>query len=270
MPHRDNLWLDGNRRQERYLTPERKNRKAYYGFEEIPASDKAARVRAHFDSVAHVYDFMNTVLSLGIHHLWKREAVAWMKLGPGHRVLDVAGGTGDLALLAARAAGEEGRVTIYDINWSMMSAGFANIRRAPAGNSIRWCQGDAERIAFADESFDAVMVGFGIRNVTRPEKGFAEMQRVLKPDGVLMCLEFSKPANPLFRWLYDAYSFTAMPILGAALAGSSQAYHHLSESIRTWAMPDDLSEMLVRVGLTEVRYRRLTNGIAVVHLAKKP
>ncbi len=242
---------------------------AFFGFEQIEAREKSARVLRHFNSVAHVYDFMNTLLSFGIHHAWKRAAVRMLRLEPGDRVLDVCGGTGDLALLAARQVGPRGRVAIYDINRAMIAAGLHKVRGGPFEGRIRHVQGDAERIACPAAAFDAAMVGFGIRNVTRMRQGFAEMHRVLKPGGRLMCLEFSRPVWPVFRRLYDAYSFYAMPFLGDLIAGSRKAYTHLPESIRMFPLPDELAAMLRDIGFGTVSYRRFTNGIAVAHLAVK-
>ena len=243
--------------------------RAFFGFEPIEARDKSDRVRRHFDSVAHVYDLMNTILSFGIHHHWKREAVRMLRLRPRDRVLDVCGGTGDLALLAAGQVGPAGRVVIYDINRLMLAAGLPKTTRPPWAGRIRHIQGDAEAISFPGASFDAAMVGFGIRNVTRMRRGFAEMHRVLRPGGRLMCLEFSQPAWPPFRTLYDAYSFLIMPLLGEVIAGSRKAYMHLPESIRSFPLPDELATLLREVGFEQVSFRRFTNGIAVAHLGVK-
>jgi demethylmenaquinone methyltransferase/2-methoxy-6-polyprenyl-1,4-benzoquinol methylase len=212
---------------------------------------------------------MNTLLSFGIHHLWKRNAVRWMHLREGDRVLDVCGGTGDLALLAANAIGARGQVVIYDINRAMMQAGRPKFEARGLADRIRLAQGDAERLAFPEASFDAVMVGFGIRNVTRMQTAFREMHRVLRPGGSLMCLEFSKPTSAWFRWLYDLYSFQAMPLLGGLIAGSSQAYACLPETIRMFPLAEELVALLQDAGFWEVSFHRLTNGIAVVHLAHK-
>ena len=243
--------------------------RAFFGYEQIEAREKSERVRRHFDSVAHVYDFMNSLLSFGIHHAWKRESVRLLNLRPGDRVLDVCGGTGDLAILAARRVGPRGRVAIYDINRAMIEAGLPKVRGGPFAGRIRHVQGDAERIASPAAAFDAAMVGFGIRNVTRMRRGFAEMHRVLKPGGRLLCLEFSRPVSPVFRRLYDFYSFHVMPVLGDLVAGSRKAYTHLPESIRMFPLPDELAAMLREVGFARVSYRRFTDGIAVAHLAVK-
>jgi len=263
----NNLWLEDEERRLQLETDSSRSESAFFGFERIQAQEKTERVLKHFNSVAHVYDFMNTLLSFGIHYAWKRASVRMLELKPGDRVLDVCGGTGDLAILAARQVGRRGRVVIYDINRAMMAAGLHKVRSAPLEDRIRHVQGNAEEIAFRDHSFDAAMVGFGIRNVTRMRQAFAEMHRVLKPGGKLMCLEFSRPVWPVFRWLYDAYSFYGMPFLGDLIAGSRKAYMHLPESIRMFPLPDELADMLRQVGFSRVDYRRFTNGIAVAHLS---
>jgi len=241
----------------------------YFGYRKIPREEKVQRTCLHFEAVAKRYDFMNTLLSFGIHYLWKHAAIRMMKLNPGDRVLDVCGGTGDLSILAQRAVGPAGRVVLYDINRAMIQAGKTKPTHSSLRSRIRYVQGNAEELSFPDSYFDAAMVGFGIRNVTRMEKGFGEMHRVLKPDGKLMCLEFSKPTAPLFRFLYDFYSFKIMPLLGELLAGSRKAYTLLPESIRTFPLPDGLTDILKKIGFKRVVYRRLTNGIAVVHLGEK-
>ncbi len=267
MPLTKPFWLDDAERRRQVEAPAGES--AYFGFERIRAAEKTRRVVKHFDAVAHVYDAMNSLLSFGIHHAWKRASVRMLGLRSGERVLDVCGGTGDLARLAARRTGPRGRVVIYDINRAMIAAGLPKLAGSPLAVRIRHVQGDAEEIAFPDGSFDAVMVGFGIRNVTRMRRGFAEMARVLSPGGRLLCLEFSRPVSPLFRWLYDAYSFYAMPVIGELIAGSRRAYTHLPESIRMFPLPDELSGLLRGVGFNRVGYRRFTNGIAVAHVAVK-
>ncbi len=226
-------------------------------------------VRRHFDSVAKKYDSMNTLLSLGIHYQWKRMAVRMMGLKNGDLVLDVCGGTGDLSRMAAGLVAPSGRVALYDINWEMMAAGRPRIERSGHTRRISHIQGNAERIAFPDNTFDAAMVGFGIRNLTHFENGFREMHRVLKPGGTMMCLEFSEPVTPWFRRLYDFYSFHVMPLVGKVLAGCQPAYTYLPESIRLFPDPDKLKGILEDIGLRDVSYRRLTDGIAVVHIGKK-
>jgi demethylmenaquinone methyltransferase/2-methoxy-6-polyprenyl-1,4-benzoquinol methylase len=269
MPLNQKTWLEDDQRQRQVDPRSAAADEAFFGFERVQAREKAERVLKHFNSVAAVYDFMNTLLSFGIHHAWKRASVRMLDLQAGERVLDVCGGTGDLAILAARRLGPRGQVIIYDINRAMIEAGTHKVRGRRLGAPVRQVQGDAERIAFPDRSFDAAMVGFGIRNVVHMRQGFAEMYRVLRPGGRLMCLEFSRPVWPVFRWLYDVYSFYIMPFLGELIAGSRKAYTHPPESIRMFPLPEELADMLRQVGFRQVDYRRYTNGIAVAHRAVK-
>ncbi len=262
-------WLEEEKRRAQLHNHEKSADTTYFGYERVRTSGKTDRVLQHFNSVARHYDFMNTLLSFGIHYAWKRTAVRLLKLSSGDRVLDVCGGTGDLAILAARKVGPAGRVVIYDINRAMIQAGLHKAINTEIETRLRHVQGNAECISFPDRHFEAAMVGFGIRNVTHMEKGFEEMYRVLKPGGKMMCLEFSKPTWPVFRWFYDFYSFYIMPFLGQLIAGNRKAYTHLPESIRMFPLPDELSELLKKIGFSQVTYRRLTNGIAVIHLAVK-
>jgi demethylmenaquinone methyltransferase / 2-methoxy-6-polyprenyl-1,4-benzoquinol methylase len=259
--------LDGKHIQDVPLHPT--EAMVHIGYREIPAGEKAAWVSGQFDAVAGRYDFMNSLLSLGIHHVWKSAAVRMMGLKEGDRVLDLCGGTGDLALRAAPRVGDRGRVINYDINHRMMSVSCAKVQRTRLTDRIYHVRGDAERIAFPADVFDAAMVGFGIRNLTRLRQGFGEMRRVLKPGGTMMCLEFSRPAAPWFRRLYDFYSFRIMPRAGALLGGTREAYTYLPESIRLFPPQDELAALLTDMGYQAVRYRNLTGGIAAVHLAVK-
>lgn len=242
---------------------------ASFGYRRVPAGAKGLLVGKHFHTVARRYDLMNTLLSFGLHHLWKRTAVKMLGLKAGDLVLDVCGGTADLALLAARMVGSRGRVLVYDINRAMLNAGRPKVARSPLAGRILYLQGDAERLSCPDNLFDAAMVGFGIRNLTHPDAGFGEMHRVLKPGGRLMCLEFSQPTWAWFRWLYDQYSFYFMPLAGKVMAGSRQAYTYLPQSIRRFAQPGDLRAVLEEIGFSQVRFRRLSNGIAAVHVGVK-
>jgi demethylmenaquinone methyltransferase/2-methoxy-6-polyprenyl-1,4-benzoquinol methylase len=239
---------------------------ADFGYLKVPVDEKVHWVQRHFNTIAGKYDLMNTILSLGIHHLWKRAAVNMMRLRRGDSVIDVCGGTGDLSVLAARDVGPSGRVVLYDFNRPMIQAGLPRVKRSSFGHRILFVQGDAEQISFPDQCFDGAMVGFGIRNLTELERGFHEIYRVLKPGGRLMCLEFSSPTSPLFRRIYDWYSFSVMPRLGELMVGSRLAYTYLPESIRMFLSPEALREAMVKVGFTQVAFRRLTNGIAVVHV----
>ena len=247
----------------------RKEKMTRFGYNQIPENEKMEQVQNHFDTVANRYDFMNSVLSFGIHHLWKRKAVKMLSLKQGDWVIDVCGGTGDLCLLAAGTVRPSGRVMLYDINWSMIKRSRTKIRRAGSGDCVSVIQGDAESISFRDACFDAAMVGFGVRNLTNMKAGFSEMYRILKPGGRLMCLEFSKPTASLFRWLYDFYSFHIMPLLGWLFVGAKKAYTYLPESIRAFQSPDEITAILKHIGFDVVLQRRLTNGIAVIHVAIK-
>ncbi len=240
-----------------------------FGYATVAVEEKPGLVHDHFSSSARRYDLMNSVMSLGVHHLWRRAAVRSMPLRPGDRVLDVCGGTADLSILAARAVGPKGRVCLYDFNRQMIEAGRPKVVRASLSDRIRFVRGDAQEIAMKSGRFDAAMVGFGVRNLTDMEQGFREMRRVLKPGGTLMCLEFSRPTSAWFRGLYDLHSFLYMPLVMRLLGRSMPSYTYLPESIRTFPLPDELSALLERVGFTDVRYRRLTNGISVVHTARR-
>lgn len=258
-------WSGQRERQEQADASVASTRRARFGIEELPAESKQSRVRAHFDSVSRRYDFMNTMLSLGMHLWWKRIAVARLAPAAGERVLDVCGGTGDLAALAARRVSPSGLVAVCDMTRSMLRAG----KRKRLRGNICWVQGDAERIPLPDACVDAVMIGFGLRNLTYPESGLVEMARVLRPGGGFACLEFSRPTNPVLRGLYDLYSFTLMPLLGRIFAGNSVAYRRMAESIRLFSLPGEVSAMMRRAGFVSIRVELLTNGVAALHTARK-
>ena len=262
-------WFDATVRRAQLDDHVDRTEVAHFGYRRMPTAEKVDWVRRHFNRVAPKYDFMNTLLSFGIQYAWKRQAIRMMGLKKEDRVLDVCGGTADLSIMAARRTGDEGLCVVYDINHAMLRAGQPKIRALPWGERVQLIQGDAEKITFPDNTFDAAMVGFGIRNVTHMERGFREMHRVLKPGGKFMCLEFSRPLNPVFRWLYDVYSFYVMPFLGHLLVGSAESYACLPETIRLFHLPDEIAAILNRTGFRRVTYRRLTNGIAVVHVGRK-
>lgn len=259
-----NKWYPKEKRLEQLETHVSITRTAKFGFTAYAESDKVLRVNQHFNTIATRYDFMNTILSGGIHYAWKRRAIEMLMIKPDHRVLDVCGGTGDMACLSASRTGEKGMSIVYDINRKMMQQG-----QKKSMKGVTFVQGDAECISFPDNSFDGVSIGFGIRNVTHLETGFREIFRVLKPGGTLCCLEFSKPDNPVFRTLYDFYSFRIMPFLGGLITGSKEAYIAFPESIRAFPLPEELGMVLENIGFKEVKIKKLTNGIAVIHSAKK-
>ena len=249
--------------------PSTDSAQAGFGYSTVAVEAKPKLVQDHFNSSARRYDLMNTVMSLGVHHRWRRTAIKMMGLKEGDHVLDVCGGTADLSILAGKAIGPKGSLTLYDFNRSMMEAGRSKVVRAALTDRIRYVQGDAQEIALESGQFDAAMVGFGIRNLTDPERGFEEMHRVLKTGGKLMCLEFSQPTSAWFRRLYDLHSFIYMPLVMRTLGRSMPSFTYLPESIRTFPLPDELSASLERIGFTDVTYRSLTNGISVVHLGTK-
>lgn len=263
-------WRDKLGRQSMLDHQIRQDKTAAFGFEVVPEKEKTEHVRQHFDSVAEKYDLMNTLLSGGIHYLWKRQAMTALEPKPGEKVLDVCGGTGDLSILAHKKVGPKGLVTVFDINQAMMQAGRKTKKKQRIRSKLTYVQGNAEQISFPDATFDKTIVGFGIRNVTHMMQGFSEMYRVLQPGGRMVCLEFSKPVWPFFRILYDFYSFTIMPRLGELLVGSWKAYEHLPETIRLFPLPDELADILTEIGFEDVQYERLTNGIAVIHSGTKP
>ncbi|MEO5732616.1 MAG: bifunctional demethylmenaquinone methyltransferase/2-methoxy-6-polyprenyl-1,4-benzoquinol methylase UbiE [Rubrivivax sp.] len=238
----------------------------HFGFENVDESDKATRVRGVFDSVAPRYDLMNDVLSFGLHRAWKAYTVAVAAVQPGMRVLDIAGGTGDLARAFARDAGPQGQVVLSDINESMLAVG--RDRLLDAGIVMPSVACDAERLPFAPESFDLVSVAFGLRNMTRKEAALAEMCRVLRPGGRLLVLEFSKPAAALQK-PYDWYSFKLMPLLGKWVANDADSYRYLAESIRMHPDQAALRTLMKGAGFGHVDVHNLAGGIVALHVGIK-
>ena len=235
---------------------------ADFGFKQVPEDDKARQVAGVFDSVAPRYDLMNDLMSLGLHRAWKAFAVAVSGVREGQRVLDVAGGSGDLARAFARRVGASGEVWLTDINAAMLGAG--RDRLLDAGLAAPLAQCDAERLPFRSGSFDCVSVAFGLRNMTRKEAALAEMARVLKPGGRLLVLEFSKVWKPLEK-AYDWYSFNVLPRLGRRFAQDEASYRYLAESIRMHPGQEALRGMIERAGLEDVEYFNLAAGIVALH-----
>jgi demethylmenaquinone methyltransferase/2-methoxy-6-polyprenyl-1,4-benzoquinol methylase len=237
----------------------------HFGFEEVAWSDKAGRVRGVFDSVAPKYDLMNDLMSGGLHRLWKSFALSQTGLRPGQRVLDVAGGTGDLARGLTKQVGEQGLVVLSDINGSMLSHGRDRLIDEGRLKGLAYVQANAECLPFADASFDCVTIGFGLRNVTDKARAVASMRRVLKPGGQLLILEFSQPVAPGLKPVYDAYSFNILPVLGQLVAGDAASYRYLAESIRKHPDQESLLGMMREAGLEDCRYHNLSGGIVALH-----
>ncbi len=238
--------------------------RTHFGYTTVSSADKTRLVRGVFDSVASKYDLMNDLMSGGLHRLWKRFAVAEAGVRHGHVVLDLAGGTGDLARAFAARVGDEGRVVLADINRAMLEQGRRRLVDAGVGGNLSIVQADAENLPFADGSFDRVSIAFGLRNVTDKAASLASIRRVLKPGGKLLILEFSKPLEPL-RPAYDLYSFRVLPLLGRLVANDADSYRYLAESIRMHPDQDTLLAMLEAAGLERCRYQNLAGGVVALH-----
>lgn len=238
----------------------------HFGFETVAEDEKARKVAAVFDSVSDRYDLMNDLMSAGLHRVWKRFTTELAAIRPGNRVLDIAGGSGDLALAFAKAAGNRGRVILTDINGNMLARG--RDRLLDRGVVAETVQCDGEALPFASDYFDCVSVAFGLRNMTHKDRALREMQRVLRPGGRLLVLEFSKVWVPL-RSAYDAYSFNLLPQLGQWVAKDAASYRYLAESIRMHPDQDQLADMLRAAGLERVEYFNMSAGVVAVHRGYK-
>ena len=233
-------------------------------YREVPREDKAPLVRQVFDSVASRYDLMNDLMSLGIHRLWKAALVDMVAPRAGQALLDVAGGTGDVAFrLQDRAP--RARIGVCDINEQMLSVGRDRAIDAGRLAGLDWTVGNAEALPFADRSFDAYTIAFGLRNVTDIDAALAEARRVLKPGGRFFCLEFSHVVLPALQQIYDRYSFTVLPLLGGIVAGDKQAYRYLAESIRRFPDQQALLDRMAAAGLERARFRNMTGGVVAIH-----
>ena len=237
-------------------------RTTHFGYRTVAETEKSERVAQVFDSVAARYDLMNDLMSLGLHRMWKSFAVAQAALRPGRKVLDVAGGTGDLARAMARQVGATGEVWLTDINLSMLAKG--RDRLLDDGEDRPAVQCDAERLPFRDDYFDRVTVAFGLRNMTHKERALGEMRRVVKPGGRVLVLEFSKVSAPL-SLAYDIYSFAVLPWLGRHVARDEASYRYLAESIRMHPDQRTLAAMMTAAGLDRVRYSNLNGGVVALH-----
>ena len=234
----------------------------HFGFQTVPEAEKAGRVHGVFSSVASRYDVMNDLMSGGVHRLWKDAMMDWLAPRPGQRLLDVAGGTGDVAFRFLKRA-PEATAVVCDMTTAMLEAG--QLRREPEAARVDWVEGDAMALPFADGTFDVYTISFGIRNVTRIPDALREAYRVLRPGGRIMVLEFSQIPNEAMQWAYDRYSFNVIPALGKVVTGDRDSYQYLVESIRQFPDQETFAGMIRAAGFGQVKYRNLTMGVAALH-----
>lgn len=239
-------------------------RTTHFGFETIPEADKAGKVQGVFNSVASKYDVMNDVMSAGVHRVWKDAMMDWLAPRPRQRLLDVAGGTGDIAFRFLKRAGTA-HATVLDLTEPMLLEGRRRAEAEQMAEQLEWIVGDAMSLPFADNSFDVYTISFGIRNVTRPQEALNEAFRVLKPGGRLMVLEFSQIPNAMLQKAYDLYSFNIIPEMGRMIAGDRDSYQYLVESIRNFPDQETFLSMVRKAGFGNAKYRNLTMGIAALH-----
>jgi demethylmenaquinone methyltransferase/2-methoxy-6-polyprenyl-1,4-benzoquinol methylase len=241
-----------------------------FGYEQVNVEEKAGKVAEVFHSVAGNYDLMNDLMSGGIHRLWKRVTIEMSGVRPGHHVLDIAGGTGDLAAKFSRIVGPEGTVVLADINDSMLKVGRDRLVDQGITDNVRFSQADAQHLPFPDNTFDVITIAFGLRNVTDKDMALRSMLRVLKPGGKLLVLEFSKPPNSLLSKIYDGYSFNVLPKLGKLFANDADSYQYLAESIRMHPNQETLLQMMDTAGFENTDYHNMTGGIVALHRGVKP
>ncbi|QLF93354.1 bifunctional demethylmenaquinone methyltransferase/2-methoxy-6-polyprenyl-1,4-benzoquinol methylase UbiE [Pseudomonas sp. ABC1] len=242
----------------------------HFGYQSVPESRKAERVAEVFHSVAAKYDLMNDLLSGGMHRLWKRFTIELSGARHGNRILDIAGGTGDLARQFSRIVGPTGQVVLADINASMLKVGRDRLLDKGVAGNIEFVQADAEKLPFPDNHFDVVTIAFGLRNVTHKDEAIRSMLRVLKPGGRLLVLEFSKPSSALLSKAYDTYSFNVMPLIGKLVTKDAESYRYLAESIRMHPDQETLKGMMHEAGFENVTYHNMTGGIVALHRGIKP
>jgi demethylmenaquinone methyltransferase/2-methoxy-6-polyprenyl-1,4-benzoquinol methylase len=237
----------------------------HFGYREVPESEKQRMVDQVFESVAGNYDLMNDLMSLGVHRAWKRDFVANSGVQLGDRVLDLAGGTGDIAALMSTIVGARGQIVLTDVNDAMLDHGRQRLEDRGIVGNVTYALANAEQLPFGDGRFDAVTMAFGLRNVTHKEAALAEMLRVLRPGGRALILEFSEVRHEPLKIAYDAWSFGVLPLLGRIIADDEDSYRYLAESIRKHPPQDELARMMREAGFDDVRYRNLTGGIVAIH-----
>lgn len=242
----------------------------HFGYQQVPVDEKEKHVADVFHSVAAKYDLMNDLMSFGVHRVWKMFTIEYSGVRAGQRVLDLAGGTGDLALKFSRIVGEQGQVVLADINESMLKVGRDKLLDKGASGNTRFVQANAEALPFPDNYFDCITIAFGLRNVTDKQKALESMTRVLKPGGRLLVLEFSKPNNPLLTKMYDTYSFSLLPMMGKMVVNDSDSYRYLAESIRMHPDQETLKSMMEQAGLVQCQFRNMTGGVVALHKGIKP
>ena len=241
----------------------------HFGYQEVPIEEKARKVAGVFHSVADKYDVMNDLMSMGIHRLWKRFTIEQAAVKKGQRVLDLAGGTGDLALRFSRLVGPDGQVVLSDINASMLARGRERLTDEGVAGNIAYVQANAEALPFPDDHFDLITIAFGLRNVTDKDAALRSMYRVLKPGGRLLVLEFSRPVAPGLSPVYDLYSFRLLPLMGKLVANDAESYRYLAESIRMHPDQETLKAMMQAAGFERCEYFNLTGGIVALHSGYK-
>ncbi|KTC86915.1 bifunctional demethylmenaquinone methyltransferase/2-methoxy-6-polyprenyl-1,4-benzoquinol methylase UbiE [Legionella brunensis] len=241
----------------------------HFGFESVAWDEKEKKVGAVFKSVAKNYDLMNNIMSIGVHHLWKRFTIEISQVRPGHSVLDLAGGSGDLTRLLSRKVGESGKVILADINEAMLAVGRDRLLDEGLFTNIDFVQANAQSLPFANNSFHCITIGFGLRNVTDKDEALRSMYRVCKPGGKLMVLEFSTPTLPGLKPIYDLYSFKVLPKLGEFFAQDGESYQYLAESIRMHPNQEGLKTMIEKAGFEDCHYYNLSGGIVALHIAYK-
>jgi len=242
----------------------------HFGYETVDVKEKAGKVADVFHSVAGSYDLMNDLMSGGIHRLWKRMTIEMSGVRKGHKVLDIAGGTGDLAAKFSRIVGPEGTVVLADINDSMLKVGRDRLVDRGIVDNVQFSQADAQHLPFPDNTFDVITIAFGLRNVTDKDMALRSMLRVLKPGGKLLILEFSTPKNPVLSKVYDTYSFSILPKLGKLFANDADSYQYLAESIRMHPDQNTLLEMLTTAGFANADFHNMTGGVVALHRGVKP